>query len=129
MSDLDGILVMQNGKNCGNQAASCINLIECPCQIDAPVRVAVLVPESSSTRLSEVLCLVGAGEQCPSHYPGLRQATALRPDRLIAPAGDSHLAVSADWLLLLCLWRGRQRSIDDPTKTMRADCCIGGHIS
>ena len=51
-----------------------------------------------------------------SHYPGLRQATALRPDRLIAPAGDSHLAVSADWLLLLCLWRGRQRSVDDPYK-------------
>ena len=84
-------------------------------QIGAPVRVAVPAPESSSTRLSEVLCLVGAGERCPSHYLGLRQATAIRPDRLIVPAGDSRLdgstlsaladavAVSADWLLLLCL--------------------------
>ena len=73
-----------------------------------------------------MLCLVGAGERCPSHYLGLRQATAIRPDRLIVPAGDSHLdgstlsaladagAVSADWLLLLCLWRGRQGSADDP---------------
>ena len=76
------------------------------------MRVVVPVLESSSTRLSEVLCLVGAGEQCPSHYLGLHQATAIRPDRLIMPAGDSHpdgsalsaqadaRAVSADWLLL-----------------------------
>ena len=60
-----------------------------------------------------MLCLVEAGL-------GSRQATAIRPDRLIVPAGDSRPddltlsaqadagAVSADWLLLLCLWRGRQ---------------------
>ena len=46
------------------------------------------------------------------------------------PAGDSHLdgstlsaladagAVSADWLLLLCLWRGRQGSADDPLQKL-----------
>ena len=68
-----------------------------------------------------MLCLVEAGL-------GSRQATAIRPDRLIVPAGDSHPddstlsaqadagAVSADWLLLLCLWRGRQGSADDPYK-------------
>ena len=84
------------------------------------MRVAVPVPESLSTRLNEVLCLGEADERCPSHYLGLRQVTALRPDRLIVPAGDNHPggltlavladagAVSAGWLLPLCLWRGRQ---------------------
>ena len=54
------------------------------------MRVAVPVAESLSTRLSEVLCLGEADERCPSHYLGLRQATALRPDRLIVPAGDNQ---------------------------------------
>ena len=59
-----------------------------------------------------------AGERSPSHYLGLPQATALRPDRLIVPAGDNHPggltlavladagAVSAGWLLPLCLAYG-----------------------
>ena len=37
-----------------------------------------------------MLCLVEASEQCPSHCLGLHQATAIRPDKLIVPAGDSH---------------------------------------
>ena len=94
------------------------------------MRVAVPVAESLSTRLSEVLCLGEADERCPSHYLGLRQATALRPDRLIVPAGDNHMggltlavladagAVSAGWLLPLCLWRGHQGSADDPLQRL-----------
>ena len=77
------------------------------------MRVEVPVLGFWSTLLSEVLCLVEAGEQYPSHYLDLRPATAVRPDRLTVPAGDSHPAysmlsaqadagaVSADWLLLL----------------------------
>ena len=77
------------------------------------MRVEVPVLGFGSTLLSEVLCLVVAGEQYPSHYLGLRPAIAVRPDRLTVPAADSHPAyaglstqadagaVSADWLLLL----------------------------
>ena len=78
---------------------------------------------------SEVLCLIEAGGQCPSHCLDSRQARAVRPGWLAVPAGDSHQddstlsaqavveAVSADWLLQLCLRRGLQEFADDHLQT------------
>ena len=63
--------------------------------------------------MSESLSWLALGHSNPTRQAN-RAAEDSHPDDLTLSAQAVTGAVSADWLLQLCLWRGHQGSVDDP---------------